>query len=254
MEEEKLCSVIVPAYDCADTLEQSVRTALDQTYRNLEVIIVDDCSTDATAAVMTRLAEEDSRVRCIFLETNGGVTEARNRAFAEASGAYCAFLDSDDLWEPEKLEAMVSMLESSGADFAYSSYSFIDGEGRPLGKEKLVPSRCTLSDLLRENFILCSSVVMKGSLCKRFPMDGSYSHEDLVYWLSLLQSGCTAVGSPQILVRYRVYDRNRSGNKAKAAKDRWIVYRRFLRYSVVKSSYYFVCYAINGFKKYRKLT
>jgi teichuronic acid biosynthesis glycosyltransferase TuaG len=253
MEEDMLCSVIVPAYDCADSLAQSVGTVLAQTYRNLEVLIVDDCSTDDTRAVMAQLAEADGRVRCFSQPSNRGVAEARNRAFAEARGRFCAFLDSDDLWVPDKLETMIGLLRESDADFGYSSYSFIDGEGNSFGPEKIVPSSCSLSALLRENYILCSSVVMDASLCKRFSMDGTYAHEDLVYWLALLQAGCTAVGCPRVLVRYRVHERNRSGNKAKAAKDRWIVYRRFLGYPVAKSLFFFFCYAVNGVCKYRKL-
>jgi teichuronic acid biosynthesis glycosyltransferase TuaG len=253
MEKEKLCSVIVPAYNCERTLAESVQSALFQTYSNLEILIVDDCSTDTTSCVMQELAKQDPRVICIASKRNCGVAEARNKAFLAAKGMYCAFLDSDDIWAPKKLETQIALLEKGGGDFTYSSYAFIDGAGNEIGKVKEVPVGCTLPDLLKENFILCSSVVMKTELCKFYAMDGTYAHEDFVYWLQLLMEGYTAIGCPLALVQYRIYDMNRSRNKVKAAKDRWIVYRKFLSMGVGKSCRYFLSYSFNGFWKYGRL-
>ncbi|AEV28907.1 glycosyl transferase [Sphaerochaeta pleomorpha str. Grapes] len=253
MENEMLCSVIVPAYNCEHTLCESVESALAQTYSNLEILIVDDCSSDNTALVMQELAARDKRVRCISLSQNGGVAEARNKAFAEAKGLYCAFLDSDDLWAPQKIETQIALLEKGLGDFSYSSYSFINGEGTEIGKAKLVPDSCTLSDLLKENFILCSSVVMKTEICKFYAMDGTFSHEDFVYWLTLLREGFKAIGYTSPLVKYRVYEKNRSGNKVKAAHDRWIVYRQFLNLDIARSCGYFLSYTFHGLLKYSRL-
>ena len=252
-EEEKLCSVIVPAYNCERTIRLSIESALHQSYKYLELLIVDDCSTDNTGFILKDLARQDSRIRILFLDENGGVAQARNTLFAEAKGAYIAFLDSDDLWEPTKLEKQIELLEASGSDFVYSSYSFINGNSESIGVPKYVPFSCNLTDILKENFILCSSVVMRGVLGKQYQMDGSYSHEDMVYWLSLFQGGCKAVGHPEVLVKYRLYDKNRSGNKIKAAKDRWIVYRNFLKLGMFSSFGYFLLYATNGFRKYKRL-
>ena len=252
-EHKKLCSVIIPAYNCERTIRCSVESALFQSYDVLEVLIADDASTDNTGYVLKDLAAEDSRIKLFFLEKNGGVAEARNRLLSEAKGDYIAFLDADDIWEPEKVAKHIALLQSSDADFTYSSYSFIDKDAKEIGKPKIVPTACSMQDILKENFILCSSVVMKGSLAKLYKMDGSYSHEDLVYWLTLFQGGCKAVGTSDVLVQYRLYDQNRSGNKKKAAKDRWIVYRKFLRMNVFSSFWYFFIYALHGVKKYRGL-
>lgn len=252
-EHKKLCSVIIPAYNCERTIRCSVESALFQSYDVLEVLIADDASTDNTGYVLKDLAAEDSRIKLFFLEKNGGVAEARNRLLSEAKGDYIAFLDADDIWEPEKVAKHIALLQSSDADFTYSSYSFMDKGSLEIGKPKIVPPTCIMKDILKENFILCSSVMMKASLGKKYKMDGSYSHEDMVYWLTLFQGGCKAVGDPEVLVRYRIYEQNRSGNKKKAAKDRWIVYRKFLKMNVFVSFGYFVVYALHGFKKYRGL-
>ncbi|WP_320127996.1 glycosyltransferase family 2 protein [uncultured Sphaerochaeta sp.] len=253
MKNQMLCSVIVPAYNCEHTLVQSIESVLCQTYSNLEVLIVNDCSTDGTLQVIQTLAEQDARIRCIALASNGGVAKARNRAFAEARGTYCAFLDSDDIWVPEKLETQIALLQDGKSDFTYSSYSFIDGKGKVIGQAKMVPSSCSISDILKENFILCSTVVIKTKFCKTYAMDGAYAHEDMVYWLTLLQAGCKAVGCETVLAFYRIYNQNRSGNKAKAAKDRWIVYRRFLKLNMISSLWYFLSYTAYGIRKYSKL-
>ncbi|MBI9095414.1 MAG: glycosyltransferase [Sphaerochaeta sp.] len=252
-EHKRLCSVMIPAYNCERTIRSSVESALQQSYDVLEVLIADDASTDNTGYVLKDLATEDSRIKIFSLKKNGGVAEARNRLFAEAKGEYIAFLDADDIWEPEKLAKQIALLESSGSDFVYSSYSFMDKDSLAIGKPKIVPTSCIMKDILRENFILCSSVVMKGSLGKQFKMDGSYSHEDMVYWLTLFQGGCKAVGISDVLVQYRLYDQNRSGNKRKAAKDRWIIYRRFLQLNIYTSFGYFFVYTLHGFNKYRRL-
>ena len=253
MTERALCSVIVPAYNCEATVRESVESALQQTYAPLEVLIVNDASTDGTRSVLAQLAKEDARVTVTNLEKNRGVAEARNLLFEQASGDYVAFLDSDDIWYEEKLERQISLLQKKDVDLVYSSYAFIDGEGKSIGSAKIVPPDCTLKALLKENYILPSTVVMKSSWAKRYRMDGSYSHEDFVYWLAMMQDGLTAAGNSDVLIDYRLFESNRSGNKAKAARDRWIVYRRFLKMNVFVSTWYFFNYAINGFKKYRGL-
>lgn len=250
---KKLCSVVIPAYNCERTVRASVESALGQSYDSLEILIANDASTDNTGFVLKDLALQDSRIKVFSLEQNGGVANARNYLFSQASGEYIAFLDSDDIWEPEKLAKQIAILEQGEGDFTYSSYSFIDKDSLAIGKPKMVPSTCTLQEILKENFILCSSVVMKAQLGKQFTMDGSYSHEDMVYWLTLFQAGRKAVGVADVLVRYRIYEQNRSGNKAKAAKDRWIVYRRFLKLNLCTASRYFISYTLNGFRKYGAL-
>ncbi len=251
---ESLCSVLIPAYNCETTLRATVESALRQSYETIEVLIIDDASTDNTAMVMRSLAAEDCRVRLFFLEKNRGVAEARNELFTKIEGAYAAFLDSDDLWLSNKLEEQMQLLLSSNADLVYSSYEFIDGLGRTLGKPKIVPVSCCFTDLLKENFILPSTVVMRSCFLADHRMDGSYAHEDFVFWLSLLKDGVKAVGNPKILIRYRVAFGNRSANKLKASKNRWIVYRNYLQFCWLKSAWYFIQYTYHGMRKYRGIT
>jgi len=250
-DKQALCSVIIPAYNCSATITATVESALRQTYSHMEVLIVNDASTDDTLRVLADLAKQDARIQVFNLETNGGVANARNYLFAKAKGSLLALLDSDDIWEETKLEEQITLLRKSGADLVYSSYGYIDGKDKPIGVPKIVPEVCSLTTLLKENYILPSTVVMKTSWVQKHSMDGSYAHEDFVFWLELLQNGLVAVGNQKVLIQYRIYENNLSGNKWKAAKNRWIVYRRFLKFNVVASAWYFSQYTINGIKKYK---
>jgi teichuronic acid biosynthesis glycosyltransferase TuaG len=246
-----VCSVIIPAFNCEDTLRETVQSALAQTYSSLEILIVDDASKDNTAGVMQELADEDNRIRVFFLSQNGGVANARNFLFQHVEGEFVAFLDGDDVWKSDKLEKQIQLLESEKCDLAYSSYSFIDGEGNDIGHDKIVPMHCSFKALLKENYVLPSTVVMRSTWLQDRAMDGTYSHEDFVFWLGLLQDGAIARGCVESLVFYRLSDSNRSGDKVKAAKNRWIVYRDFLHLSVPVAAWYFLQYTLNGLRKYR---
>ena len=101
---EKLVSIVTPAYNCAEFIGRTIESVQAQTYQNWEMIVVDDCSTDDTRATVESYARDDSRIRYCALETNSGAAVARTTAMRLARGSYMAFLDSDDLWLPEKLE------------------------------------------------------------------------------------------------------------------------------------------------------
>lgn len=122
-----LISVIVAAYNIADYIERGVRSICEQTYRNLEIIVVDDGSTDATGELCDRLAAEDSRVRVIH-KKNGGPAEARNRGIADAKGRYIGFVDGDDWIDPDMYEKMLGALKEQHADIAICRYRQVHKE------------------------------------------------------------------------------------------------------------------------------
>ena len=118
---DELVSIIMPSYNTAEYIDNSIKSVLAQTYENWELIIVDDCSTDHTdAVVFPHLA--DKRIRYLQNEQNSGAAVSRNRALREAKGKWIAFLDSDDLWEPEKLERQLEFMIANGYKFSYTDY------------------------------------------------------------------------------------------------------------------------------------
>ena len=246
-------SIVMPVYNGAHLLEKTVRSVQAQTFGDWELIVINDCSTDGTLELLDRLAGEDTRIRVYTNEHNSGAAKSRNVGLAQCRGAHIAFLDSDDLWHPEKLEKQLACMGETGADIVYTSYSIVDGQGNKRCRDFLVPPSVSFEDMLKENQIGCSTVMLRAEALNgtRFPED--FYHEDYVLWLQLLRSGCKAAGIGQVLTDYFFHEDSRAGNKSNAALERWKIYRKLLRFSPVKSLWYFGHYALAGVRKYRQL-
>lgn len=250
-ESTPLVSVIMPAYNAEKYIEQAIRSVQKQTVRSWELIVVDDRSTDKTAEQIRRLAAEDMRIIPVYSETNHGAAESRNIALRQCRGEFVALLDADDVWHPQKLERELERARETDADLVYSSYAMIDEQGTRCFSDFIVEESTDLQSMLNCNTIGCSTVLMKAKVLEKRPFVTDFYHEDYVMWLSLLQAGCTAVGVRDILVDYRVARGSRSFNKLKSAKNRWRVYRDYLKLPLIPSVKAMVGYAINGLKKYR---
>lgn len=248
---EPLVSVVIPAYNCERFIRQAVQSCQAQTVQELEIIIIDDASTDGTGAVLADLAGQDERIRLLRNDTNMGVAQTRNRGFTEARGTFTAFLDGDDLWLPEKLEKQLLLMRETGCALCYTGYTLIGADGRAVGRPYQVPASVTLPKLVSENVIGCSSVLCRTELLKQHPMRPEYAHEDYVLWLELLRAGQTARGVQQPLMQYRVLSGSRSVNKVRAAQNRWRIYRQFLGLPLPKAAAAFGRYAVRGFHKHR---
>lgn len=250
-ESTPLVSVIMPAYNAEKYIEQAIRSVQKQTVRSWELIVVDDRSTDKTAEQIRRLAAEDMRIIPVYSETNHGAAESRNIALRQCRGEFVALLDADDVWHPQKLERELERARKTDADLVYSSYAMIDEQGTRCFSDFIVEESTDLQSMLNCNTIGCSTVLMKAKVLEKRPFVTDFYHEDYVMWLSLLQAGCTAVGVRDILVDYRVARGSRSFNKLKSAKNRWRVYRDYLKLPLIPSVKAMAGYAINGLKKYR---
>ena len=131
---EKLVSIITPTYNCAVFISETIESVQAQTYQNWEMVIVDDCSTDNTREIVLRYAKLDPRIHYHLLERNSGAAIARTAAMHLAKGSYMAFLDSDDIWMPDKLSKQIAWMQKNGYAFSGTSYTQIDESGTPTGK------------------------------------------------------------------------------------------------------------------------
>lgn len=243
--EKPLVSVIIPAYNCASTIGTAIDSALQQEVP-VEVIVVDDCSPeDLTEA----LAPYRETVRVLRNEENMGAAESRNRGVAAAAGEYIAFLDSDDIWQPGKLQKQLALLKETGAVLSATGRELMTPEGTATGRVIPVKERITYRQLLRHNAINCSSVVMKAEVAKDFPMEHEDSHEDYILWLRIVKKYGFAVAVNEPLLRYRLSNTGKSGNKLHSAKMTFQVYR-YVGFGPVRSSLLFVSYAFHGVAKY----
>lgn len=248
MNQEKLVSIITPVYNKEKYVEETIQSVQAQTYENWELIIVDDCSSDHSAEIIKEYADQDKRIFYYKNENNSGAAESRNRAIALAKGDYIAFLDSDDLWNPEKLEKQMEFMQKRQCAFCYSACNVIDIHGTPTGKVRHVPEKVDYKTLLKGNSIPCLTVVLERERFQDIRMK-KMGHEDYILWLDLLQQCGTAYGITEALGSYREYDNSLSSNKLTAAKWMWNIYRKHLKIGVLKSLWYFVNYAYEAVKK-----
>lgn len=127
-----LISIIMAAYNAEKTIEQAINSVLSQTYTNLELLVVNDCSADRTAELVKSIAAKDSRVRLISNVKNSGVSYTRKHGLEEAKGSWIAILDSDDAWAPEKLEKQIDLQRRTNADLLFTGSAFMDSEGQSI--------------------------------------------------------------------------------------------------------------------------
>ena len=246
-----LVSVVMPAYNVAPYIEKAAKSVLSQSVGDLELLIVNDASTDDTAMLAASIAAQDARVRVLTNESNCGVAVTRNRGIAAARGTYIALLDGDDYWYPEKLEKQLALAEKTGAEIIYCSYYMVEELDEPWSRAFIVPPETSYKKMLSRNVISCSTVLLKTSALQPSPFGTAKDYsEDFLLWMQLLESGNRAVGCTEVLAAYRLLPQSRSSKKLRCARGRWKVYRKKLHLSFPRSSISFLSYACYGVKKY----
>jgi len=241
-------SVVMPVYNAAATVAQSMHSVLAQTHAGVELLVVDDCSRDGSAAVVDDVAATDPRVVTLRLPRNGGVAAARNAGIEAASGDYMAFLDSDDWWHPRKLAVQIARMHATGARVSYTGYQRVDEAGRPLSLVR-PPGAVGYADMLKSNRIGNLTGVYDRSLGDaRFQRVG---HEDYVFWLQMVRRAGIAVCAtdPEPLAFYRVRAGSLSADKLKAARWQWRIYREVEKLGWTDACRYFVHYGVNALAK-----
>lgn len=196
----ELVSIIMPSYNTGRFLAETVRSVLTQTYPNWELILVDDCSTDDTDQVIAGF--EDPRIRYLKQEKNQGAAATRNRALREAKGRWIAFLDSDDLWLPEKLERQIAFMEKNGCRFSYTNYSEIDEDSQPLGRTVTGPKRITKTGMFNYCWPGCLTVMYDAGALGHIQIADIKKNNDYAMWLKLCRKAdCWLLN--ENLARYR---------------------------------------------------
>lgn len=247
----RLISIITPSYNSATFISQTIESVLAQSYQHWEMIIVDDCSSDNSIDIIKNYTKKNSAIKLITLNKNCGVANARNVGLENAKGDYIAFLDSDDLWDKNKLQEQINFMKHNNISLSYTSYIKIDEEGEVIGKV-IPPEWVDYKKMLKSNYIACSSAMVKRDILYNQYFPPLKLRQDHAFWLSLLKKGITAYGLNEPLLHYRVRKRSISSNKVIAAYYQWKLYRNVEKLSIIKSLWYFSFYAYLGVKKYMK--
>ncbi len=247
-----LISIIMAAYNAERTIEQAVTSVLNQTYKNFELLIIDDCSKDNTLSIAENFKQKDNRVKIIKNEKNSGVSYTRKHGLEEANGEWIAVLDSDDAWDTDKLEKQIRLQKETGGDLLYTGSAFMDNDGNPIDWYLHAPQKIEYKQLLKQNLISNSSSLVRKELYEKYYVSDDCMHEDFAVWLGILKSGKCAYGVDEPLLIYRLSKKSKSGNKFKAAKMNWNTYR-YMGLNVFAAFYYECWYIVNGLLKYRNL-
>ncbi len=179
-----LVSIITPSYNTAEYIEQTIQSVLNQTYTNWEMIIVDDCSTDNTDEVVKKYLD-DERIKYLKNATNSGAAVSRNYALREAKGRWIAFLDSDDLWAPQKLERQIEFMEKNGYHFSYTSYEEIDESSELIGVSVTGPRKITKRGMYNYCWPGCLTVMYDSEYMGLIQIDDIRKNNDYAMWLKL---------------------------------------------------------------------
>jgi teichuronic acid biosynthesis glycosyltransferase TuaG len=245
-------SVIMPAYNAKAYLEEAIRSVIDQTFQDWELVVVDDASSDDTPKIVQALASQEPRLVAERLAENRGVGYCRNRGLELAKGRFVAFLDGDDRWHPEKLSRQLAFMRQKKAVFSFTAYEVISATGTWLSLAPPVPDEMTYEKLLGNSLIGCSTVVLDRESLGEVRFPEMRTRQDFALWCTLLRDGRKAAGLADVLTQYRLSPAGISKNKLKGARQHWRVYREHLGLGLFKATRHFISYAWNASRKHRR--
>lgn len=245
-------SVIMPSYNSEQFLPATIDSVINQTFKAWELIIIDDCSPDNSNKIIEDYMQRSEKIKLISLESNCGPAIARNRGIQEAKGRYIAFLDSDDLWHPDKLLKQLSFMKEQDVSLSFTRYDRIDEQSGMVIDQLHVPFRVDYHELLKQNIIGCLTAVYDTQKLGKVYMPDILKRQDFALWLTILKKIPYAYGLDEPLAYYRVRTASVSSNKILASKYNWKLYREVEKLPLHKAIYCFGWYTYKSILRYKK--
>lgn len=236
---QDLVSIIMPTYNAETYITRSINSVINQTYTEWELIIVDDCSTDKSIDII--LGFEDCRIRFFKNSCNRGAAVSRNRALREAQGKWIAFLDSDDIWHPEKLERQIAFMKKNEYAFTFTDYR-IQLNGRWMPYVNTAPDMVDKRKMYNYCYFSTITVMYDRDIVGLIQIEDLKKNNDYAMWLQAIEkTNCYRM--PQCLSYYIKHENSiSSGNKVSLVKWHYILFRRGLH----KPALVAVIYTINN--------
>lgn len=244
-----MISIIMPAYNAEKYICQAIESVLAQTYENWELLIIDDNSTDATAKIVESYLD-DKRIKFFTNKVNLGPAKTRNIGLDNAIGNYITFLDADDFIDREKLDVQLSFMKTNNIAMSHGNYYFCDNDGNKI-KKIITDAKINYFTLLKGNQFKIMTVILdrKEIESLRFP---NIKHEDYAFYLECLKKIPYSLSQQNRIDSFvRIGNVSVSSNKIKSALWTWNIYYKYENLGLVKSLYYFLHYAYNGFLKHK---
>lgn len=221
-----LVSIVMPNFNGERFLKETIESVISQTYSKWELIIVDDHSTDSSNEIIKKYAAADKRIVHLINDINSGAAHSRNKAIRAAKGKWIAFLDSDDLWYPEKLEKQLKFMCDNGYHFSYTFYEQIDETSKPLNVVITGPKKIGKRKMYRYCYVGCLTVMYDCELTGIIQVDESLkSRNDYAIWLKVCKyAKCYLLKRCLAKYRLRSNSLSHSGLK-KSLKNQYLLYR-----------------------------
>lgn len=247
-------SIIMPAHNAAKTIKESIDSVISQTFTDWELLVINDSSTDETGKIVSEYIKNDNRVKLLYTDKSVGKPfYPRNLGIQAATGRIIAFLDSDDVWLSTKLEHQLPLFEDKDTAITFSYYEKFSTGQNESNKNRVIksPKIVSFKSALYGNPIgNLTGMYDTQKVGKIFYEDAG--HEDYILWLTILKKGFVAKNTNTIEARYRVAEKSVSSNKRKAAFWTWNIYRKTLKFNVIKSVFCYSLYIVKGILKYLK--
>lgn len=248
---DSLVSVIVPVYNSEKYVSKTLDSIIDQCYKNIEIIIVDDCSTDNTYSIIREYLNKYIYISYIKLDNNCGVAVARNKGIEFAKGRYIAFCDSDDIWEPNKLSEQIKLFTNySGVPFTYTAVSYIDEYDKVIKSKRNLKELVSYKYLLRNTVVATSTVIIDRNVVPVVKMPNRRSAEDYSLWLRLLKEYGDARGINVAYTKYRISHNSISSNRIREVKYFYAVQIEDMKINRIHAILNTCMYILNAVKKH----
>lgn len=239
---EPLVSVIMPAYNAADYISEAIASVQNQTYKNWELFVIDDVSTDETCSIVENIIKQEPRIQLLKNLKNEGTGVTRNKGITAAKGDFMAFLDADDRWLPEKLDVQIKFMKENKLAMSFSSYHLISENGEFQPKGILALPKLSYKKLLKANYVGNLTGIYDVSKTGKIYSPLLRKRQDWALWLSVLKKVKYAEGIRQPLACYRIRENGISTNKWALIKYNYRVYNSFLNFGPLKSSGYMMLF------------
>lgn len=242
MKNKSLVSVIMPAYNAAGFIAESIRSVQQQTHENWELLVINDASHDGTSEIVEGLKANDDRIKFHVLPTNQGAGFARNIGIKAAKGDFISFLDADDLWKSHKLEKQLKLMQEGNYQVCYSSYELMDEDGESLHKQIKALKSLSFDKLKKANYIGNLTGIYNARALGKIYCPLIRKRQDWGLWLLAVRKAGGARGIQEPLAIYREREGSISQNKTEMLQYNYRVYRKVLKYSPLKSLFWMVLF------------
>ena len=241
-----LVSIIIPYYKKKDFISLTIESILKQSYKNFEIIIINDEQTDESNDVLENIKKIDSRISIIKNKYNIGAGYSRNKGIENANGKFLAFCDSDDLWKMNKLENQLKFMKKMDINFSFTSYDVINVLGNKVGNRK-AKEKISYKQLLMSCDIGLSTVILEKKIINDFNISfpNIKTKEDYVVWLNLSKKGVNMMGLDESLTSWRKLSNSLSSSAIQKIFDGYKVYRIHLKFNLLKSLFYLFLLSVN---------